>query len=108
MARPDSFASRVVEKRKGFPHEWRAASAGVDLQRLLTLGRYRWLLNGHSHQRMVRDFGGLTLINAGTLRHDQEPCFLEADFEQLWVDVRSFDYRGQLRALVERVPIPKA
>lgn len=30
---------------------------------------------------MVRTFGHLTIINAGTLRADKQPCFLIADFE---------------------------
>jgi len=29
--------------------------------------------NGHTHQRMVRNFRGLTIVNAGTLRRSQEP-----------------------------------
>jgi predicted phosphodiesterase len=78
-----------------------------DLQRLLALDRYRWVLNGHSHRRMVRDFAGLTIINAGTLCHDRDPCFLEVDFAQATVDVYTFDGIGQVREVVERVPLRK-
>jgi hypothetical protein len=37
------------------------------------------IVNGHSHKRMVRTIGPLTVINAGTLKHDEGPCFLVAD-----------------------------
>jgi hypothetical protein len=31
---------------------------------------------------MVRDFGGVTVINAGTLLGDEDPCFVLADFSE--------------------------
>lgn len=43
--------------------------------------RYRVIINGHSHRRMVRAFGSMIIINGGTLRSDHEPCFAEIDFE---------------------------
>ena len=42
--------------------------------------RFRIILNGHSHHRMVRRHHSLTIINAGTLRRDHEPCFAAIDF----------------------------
>jgi predicted phosphodiesterase len=57
-----------------------AIEVNDDLQRLVRDGTYRWVLSGHTHRRMVRHFGGLTLINAGTLARDLDPCFLELDF----------------------------
>lgn len=45
-------------------------------------GRYRWIINGHSHRRMVRHFHSLTIINAGTLRRDHAPCFAAINFER--------------------------
>jgi hypothetical protein len=59
-----------------------AIEANDDLQNLLRDGVHRWVLNGHSHRQMVRDFGGLVLINAGTLARHRDPCFLELDFEE--------------------------
>lgn len=44
--------------------------------------RYRFVLNGHSHHRMVRQHHSFTIINAGTLRRDHQPCFAAIDFGQ--------------------------
>ncbi len=52
------------------------------LQELVESGRYRWIINGHSHHRMVRSYQSLTIINAGTLRRDHDPCFSVIDFER--------------------------
>ncbi len=52
------------------------------LQTLLQAQRYRYLLNGHSHYRMVKPVGDLTVINGGTLRRGHEPGFLHLDFTQ--------------------------
>lgn len=41
---------------------------------------YHFLLGGHTHQRMVRQFDHLTILNAGTLRHDKHPGFMVIDF----------------------------
>ena len=37
---------------------------------------------GHSHRRMVRRFDALTVINAGTLAHDHDPCFAILDVRE--------------------------
>lgn len=58
-----------------------ALESNLELQELLQSGRYHFLINGHTHRRLVRRFGKLVLINAGTLKHDHNPCFLIADFE---------------------------
>ena len=36
------------------------------LHALIGAGELRFLVNGHTHDRMVRNFDGLTIINAGT------------------------------------------
>ena len=41
---------------------------------------YRFVLNGHTHQRLVRSFEDLTIINAGTLYRKHRPCVCVADF----------------------------
>lgn len=51
------------------------------LQDLVGSARYRWIINGHSHHRMVCNYQSLTIINAGTLRRDHDPCFALIDFE---------------------------
>ncbi|HEY4262070.1 MAG TPA: metallophosphoesterase family protein [Schlesneria sp.] len=59
--------------------------------------RYRWIINGHSHRRMVRPYQSLTIINAGTLRRDHDPCFAAIDLEQR---IATFwDIRDQVTAV---------
>lgn len=59
------------------------------LQELLQAGRYAYVINGHTHSRLVRRIGALTLINAGTLLEGDDPCCLVVDFER--ESVRVFD-----------------
>jgi predicted phosphodiesterase len=75
-----------------------ALEANDDLQNLVGGGAYRWILNGHSHRHMVRDFGPLTVINAGTLLRRRGPCFLELDFETATGLVFTFDPNGVVTA----------
>lgn len=44
-----------------------------------------FLINGHTHQRMVRKIDGLTIINTGTLYRRQPACLTIIDFEQRFV-----------------------
>lgn len=53
---------------------------------LCQLGLSRILIHGHSHRRMVRTIKAgpkneMTVINAGTLRRDHQPCFAVCDFK---------------------------
>jgi predicted phosphodiesterase len=57
-----------------------ALDANDDLQSLLRLANRRYIVNGHTHRRMVRKFGSLTVVNAGTLKREHEPCVLVIDF----------------------------
>jgi putative phosphoesterase len=82
-----------------------ALEANDNLQNLLRGGKYRWILNGHSHRRMVRDFGGVTLINAGTLMRHHEPCFLELDFETASGLVFAFNPSGGVDATPEEISL---
>jgi predicted phosphodiesterase len=52
------------------------------LQEVLLSERYRLMVNGHSHCRLVCVVGGLTIVNAGTLCHTDDPGILRVDFEQ--------------------------
>jgi len=72
-----------------------ALDSNDDLQRLIGSG-YRWILNGHSHRPMVRHFGALTLINAGTLLRHHQPGFLELDFERQSGLRYTFDAAGAI------------
>jgi predicted phosphodiesterase len=89
------------------PHDFGyALDANDDLQNLIRGGAYRWILNGHSHRRMVRAFGGVTLINAGTLWRLHDPCFLELDFETGSGLVFLFDESGRLDTSPKEISLP--
>lgn len=73
-----------------------ALETNDDLQNLLRNRYFRWVINGHSHRRMVRAFPGVTIINAGTLKGDHSPCFLEIDFDRGVVLVFEFADDGSV------------
>lgn len=50
------------------------------LQELLAAEQFRFVVNGHTHRRMVRHFRQLTVINVGTLFRENDPCFAVIDF----------------------------
>lgn len=52
-----------------------ALETNDELQRALHDPDLRIMVSGHSHRRMVRRIGTLTLINAGTLARGEGPCF---------------------------------
>lgn len=60
----------------------RALQANLPLLRLLKQAEHRFVINGHTHRRMIRTFGDLTILNAGTLQWGYERGFLIADFER--------------------------
>jgi len=63
------------------PHEHgREIERNEPLQALVREGRFTLVVNGHTHRRMVRSFGQMTIINAGTLLRRQQPGFVVADF----------------------------
>lgn len=62
------------------------------LQELLASEQYRFVVNGHTHRRMVRRFGQLMVINAGTLFRENEPCFAVIDLDA--GRVQFFDVAG--------------
>ncbi|MDB5390424.1 MAG: metallophosphoesterase [Planctomycetaceae bacterium] len=63
-----------------------AARSNRELHELLTYHRYRFVINGHTHHHMVRTFDDMTIINAGTLRRDHQPCLTIIDFSQAKVN----------------------
>jgi predicted phosphodiesterase len=64
-----------------YPHDTgHALESNHRLHALVSGSEFRFVVNGHTHDRMVRRFDGLTIINAGTLRRDKSPCFATADF----------------------------
>jgi predicted phosphodiesterase len=73
-----------------------ALESNFALLRLTLEAKYRFVVNGHTHQRMVRSFGRLTIINAGTLFREHQPCFLIADFENEFVQYYEFGSKVQV------------
>lgn len=49
-------------------------------------GRFRFVVAGHTHRFFVRRFPGFVWINAGTLKRDDDPCFVLVDLERGEVD----------------------
>jgi predicted phosphodiesterase len=72
------------------------------LTRLLAARRYRWVLAGHTHQRMVREIDGIGFVNAGTLHRDFSPCFCRIDFAEQRVSFVAVDARGKIGRAEER------
>jgi len=73
-----------------------ALESNLALLRLVKENQYRFVVNGHTHQRMVRRFDQLTIINAGTLFHEHQPCFLTVEFEARLVQYYELKPGGQV------------
>lgn len=54
-------------------------SNNTTLQAILRENRYRFVISGHTHLRMVRDIGEVKFINAGALHYTRNPCCLVLD-----------------------------
>ena len=72
-----------VEKKD----EGEAIEKNVELQRLIADPQVQIVMNGHTHEAVVRHFAGLTVVNAGSLHRDYEPVFLVVDLLSGTVDV---------------------
>lgn len=72
------------------------------LTRLLVHNEYALMVGGHTHDRMVRKIGALTVVNAGTLKRDDEPGVLVLELEA--GVARYFDWRDG--RFVEAPPMP--
>jgi len=70
----------------------------------LTASDYTLMVGGHTHERMVRAFGPLTVINAGTLTHTDKPCFLVADLREGYVQFFNLDDDARITE-AERLPL---
>lgn len=57
-----------------------ALESNFELQALLGAEEVRIVVNGHTHRPMLRRFGKLTVVNAGTLFHRHEPGYVVMDF----------------------------
>jgi predicted phosphodiesterase len=47
------------------------------------------MIGGHTHQRMVRVFPGLTVVNVGTIHRKDEQTFTVIDFRVRKIEVYS-------------------
>ncbi len=61
-----------------------------ELDDLLLENKYTFLINGHSHYRIIVDFPSLTLINAGTLVSRHRPGISILDFNTK--RIKSFEF----------------
>jgi predicted phosphodiesterase len=80
-----------------------ALEANEALQTLLRDARYSYVITGHTHRPMVRAFGNLTIINAGTLLRGHNPCCAVIDFEAHRIEYHAVDEDGSLSPLSEAV-----
>jgi len=90
----------------------RSTTRGYDLQisalrELMLDPDVEFMLGGHTHERMVRRFQGLVVVNAGTLRRNDDPGFVVVDFERMVV--RCFDIAdlGADIREVDELPLPR-
>ncbi|MBX3706290.1 MAG: metallophosphoesterase family protein [Pseudomonadales bacterium] len=75
------------------------------LDGLLEAGRHRFLVNGHLHYRVLIDFPGMLLLNAGTLK-GEHAGFSIMDFVGDCVSAFGFDPNGRPCRLVEHSLTP--
>jgi predicted phosphodiesterase len=80
-----------------------AIEVNTQLQRLIHSGDVAMVVCGHSHHRLVRRFGSLTVINAGTLLRGHSPCFGTID---LALGVVTFFEQGSSGVLVVAEALP--
>ncbi|MBN2695119.1 metallophosphoesterase family protein [bacterium] len=52
----------------------------LELQKILKDRKYRYLIQGHSHNRMVKKIDHLTVLNAGSLTSENGAGFMTIDF----------------------------
>lgn len=79
--------------------------SNLPLWRLVNSREFAFVVNGHTHRRLVRSFGEMTIINAGTLYRKHAPCFCIADFEQSLVQYFNVEGDGTIE-IAERFPLP--
>lgn len=71
-----------------------AVNSNVELQKLIADPLVQIVMNGHTHESMVRHFGRLTIVNAGSLHRDYESGFVIVDLAAGAVDFLTVDGGG--------------
>src|SRR5262245_53403051 len=77
-----------------------ALESNIALLRLKLEGEYKYVGNEHIHMRMVRNIENLTIINAGTLFREHNPCFLIADIENRYVQFYEIKNKKVTKAVI--------
>ncbi len=68
----------------------------IALQNLRRDNRYRFIINGHTHFKIVRhQIGPLIIINAGTLKWAHQSGFSIVDFEKSSLQFYEFYSKGE-------------
>lgn len=80
-----------------------ALDSNLPLLRLVMEKRYLFVINGHTHNRMVRRFDPLTIINAGTLINTEFPCFLIVNFLEKFVQF--YDIKNTQVLTTDKFPL---
>lgn len=75
------------------------------LRELMLDDTIQFMIGGHTHQRMVRVFPGLTVINAGTIHRKDEQTFTVIDFNTMKVGFYSAA-EGDTGTLIEELVLP--
>jgi len=75
------------------------------LRELMLDEEVQFMLGGHTHQRMVRGFAGLTVVNAGTIHRNFEQSFTLVDFGAMRAGFYSAT-PGQVGTLIEEIELP--
>ena len=75
------------------------------LRELMLDQEVQFMLCGHTHERMVRVFPGLTVINAGTIHRKDEQTFMVVDFAAMRVRFYSAA-EATMGELIEQLDLP--
>jgi putative phosphoesterase len=76
----------VTPDDDGYALQWKD-----ELHNLIRAGKFHFVVAGHTHQRMVRRFEHLTVINAGTLYRTFVPCVSIVDFDSGCVEFHNIE-----------------
>ncbi len=68
----------------------------MELSKLMYRTDYRFIINGHTHHPRVKYIEDLTIINAGTLCRDRQPCCLIVDFAAKFAQYYNLNRAGQV------------
>lgn len=84
-----------------------ALASNDALQRLIVRADIRYMVGGHTHRRMIRRFGKLTVLNAGTLYRKDDPGAMIVDFGVGAVHLFDVTSEGEvIEAAASPVPLP--